>query len=824
VERALQTPIVIDDRGPLPSIVERLSEDQGIPVEIDPGSVDAAEFAYIQPRWGLQTLRTFLRRVSREWGLVYGVDADWVVIMSKERAEKIYWTWNYPISDLWGLDAPRLIEAIRALIAPDSWESAGTKASISASPADAPTSLVVTQTCSAHWQLDQLFRLLRRFPEGSNGLAIGLSDESVKTADALQKSTPFDFIETPLLDVADYVADYQHCSYVVDGRVYATGPITIRSGRWDPLASVLTVLLEGIGLTYLVDDGCLVITTPKFASEQKLVRAYWVGQLYEHGCAGDVDSAWFVQAVTTCVAPKSWRQPEKWFQTGGWGTAVPLQIGERSPRSPRFTLLLVVQTYAAQEEIARLLGEVKSRSAQSAMSHTMAVRDFARRASAGSMRSTLNKVLDEREFVETPLYDVLEFLADCCFEIRDTRSSRTYRNSTIYLDWPALREAGVDVAAPITVDLRNATVRSALRLVLRPFDLTYVVRDGLLFVTTPERANRHVARVYPVADLVEGEGGERCDVGQLARLVEALAARLQPDEDPGAVLARPEGLRALLVVRQTDRLHETMDDMMYALRIINAMAKGEKRPEDKSPESRIRAALNAPTDLEFTNARLADVVESLKKRLDIPIVFDPWPPAVGGIDREASVTISRKGIPLRDGLRDMLKQPNLAFLVADEVLQITTPEIAAERRWTEVYRVDAAAEKRIAGLREKVEGTVLIPLGKYKALVVTSNYEQHEKVVQELGPPISREPFAYFPKEPAPEPKKASPGPGGAAPDPFAGLKKEPPRPAAPAPPGAVPDPFAPSASPKKASPPPTAPAPPRGAPDPFAPPSSPKK
>ncbi|MCH8044392.1 MAG: VWA domain-containing protein [Planctomycetes bacterium] len=94
------------------------------------------------------------------------------------------------------------------------------------------------------------------------------------------------------------------------------------------------------------------------------------------------------------------------------------------------------------------------------------------------------------EFLETPLSDVVEFLEDL-------------HSIEIELDTTVLEEAGVGPDTLVTRNLKGITLRSALRLMLRDLDLTYVIRDEVLLITTPDEANTQLStKVYPVADLV----------------------------------------------------------------------------------------------------------------------------------------------------------------------------------------------------------------------------------------------------------------------------------------------------------------------------------
>jgi hypothetical protein len=79
--------------------------------------------------------------------------------------------------------------------------------------------------------------------------------------------TQFDFIETPLQDVVDYLKDLHHIEIQLDQKALAAAgvstdmPITV-SLRGVALRSALRLVTRDLGLTYLVGDGYLLITTP----------------------------------------------------------------------------------------------------------------------------------------------------------------------------------------------------------------------------------------------------------------------------------------------------------------------------------------------------------------------------------------------------------------------------------------------------------------------------------------------------------------------------------------------------------------------------------
>jgi hypothetical protein len=103
----------------------------------------------------------------------------------------------------------------------------------------------------------------------------------------------------------------------------------------------------------------------------------------------------------------------------------------------------------------------------------------------------LEKKVDSLDFRETPLRDVLNQLKDK-FDI------------PIVPDMKALDDAAIDLDATlINQSISGISLRSALRLILGNIDLTYMVKDEVLQITTRDKATETlITKVYPVGDLV----------------------------------------------------------------------------------------------------------------------------------------------------------------------------------------------------------------------------------------------------------------------------------------------------------------------------------
>ena len=95
------------------------------------------------------------------------------------------------------------------------------------------------------------------------------------------------------------------------------------------------------------------------------------------------------------------------------------------------------------------------------------------------------------DFINVPLLDVIE-------RIRDDY------DIAVQFDNRALEDLGIDSAQPITINLKSVSLRSALCLILRDLDLTFMIKDEVLLITTIDEAEVALSsRVYPVLDLVK---------------------------------------------------------------------------------------------------------------------------------------------------------------------------------------------------------------------------------------------------------------------------------------------------------------------------------
>lgn len=112
---------------------------------------------------------------------------------------------------------------------------------------------------------------------------------------------------------------------------------------------------------------------------------------------------------------------------------------------------------------------------------------------SSSNEKRIQKALTETtevSFTDNPLEEALNYLEDL-------------HHIEIWIDKQALQDEGVATDQQVTLVMTGISLRSALRLILEPLGLTYIIEDEVMKITTQAKADEKMStRVYPVADLV----------------------------------------------------------------------------------------------------------------------------------------------------------------------------------------------------------------------------------------------------------------------------------------------------------------------------------
>lgn len=321
----------------------------------------------------------------------------------------------------------------------------------------------------------------------------------------------------------------------------------------------------------------------------------------------------------------------------------------------------------------------------------------------------------------------------------------------VEFDVTALDELGIGTDSPIELTLDDEVpAATALRLVLDSIDpeVTWMVRDDVVLVTTREVEDEHpTIKLYDVADLAgcsSGLPGDYCDADGV---IELITTTIDPDtweesggsgrvaefESPGLAVigvttrhevhARIEALlaslrslrhrgierrRAVVSLKQPKTLKKFHDHGWPEVK--SAAVNSPKCSDRKTPlptphaniemgvapseaEKRILSRLDQLVDVSQAadeDASLEDWIEFLSDLSSLSIQFDYTALEELGVSVDEPVAIHvAEDISLRSALRILLTKidPELTFMIKNDLLTITTKEVESESLITRVFDV-----------------------------------------------------------------------------------------------------------------------------------------
>jgi len=230
-----------------------------------------------------------------------------------------------------------IIEQITELIAPRTWEDVGGPGSVA--PASASL-LVIRQSHSVHRRIAERFAKRLAWVRVPAAAAGGDALEA-----ALAAQTNAEFVDTPLEEIVNYLADLRRINVALDrtaldgAGVDARSPITFSAAGF-PLADILDLMLLDLELAWIVDKGRVLITTPEEAETRMQVATHAIGGI--RGASADA----VADALRRTIAPATWSR------VGGSGRI------QESGRGK----LAVRQSYPVQRQIRLLLAELEAAS------------------------------------------------------------------------------------------------------------------------------------------------------------------------------------------------------------------------------------------------------------------------------------------------------------------------------------------------------------------------------------------------------------------------------------------------------------------------------
>ncbi|QEG01267.1 hypothetical protein Mal15_53430 [Stieleria maiorica] len=160
----------------------------------------------------------------------------------------------------------------------------------------------------------------------------------------------------------------------------------------------------------------------------------------------------------------------------------------------------------------------------------------------------INAALDDQttiQFIETPLAEAMQTLS-------------AQHDIPIVIDHRALEEIGLDANAGTSIALTNVSLRSALRLMLRDLELTYLIKDEVMQITTVEAAEDNlIVEMYVLPANLAAKSND---------VIKVLTATVVPDT--WETLGGPSTAMAIdhvLVVSTTSDVHDRAERFLAML-------------------------------------------------------------------------------------------------------------------------------------------------------------------------------------------------------------------------------------------------------------------
>lgn len=458
--------------------------------------------------------------------------------------------------------------------------------------------------------------------------ALALSPRE-KVEKALNKVISVNFVEMPLSNVIEHLRKELNLEIQLDRKALADSAASsdtpINCNLHDITArSILRLMFRALDLTYVTEDEVLVITTSDVAAKKLRTVVYPVDDLIGGTNAFGEPTSNYASLMNVL---ENTINLDSWDQVGGNGSVMPLD-GK----------LVISQRDDIHEQIAgflaaaRQLKELPSDAALPAPIHIGRSDSPATLAVRKALQQTL-----PLEFTETPLTDVCAFL-------------RNQLKIEVQLDTKALEFSAIAFETPVTFKSKTASLGTALRLMLRDLDLTYITKDEVLLITTIEKAGTELNLVaFPIHDFVTASPDPFAVFQKLLNLVTTSVQNDRWDEVGGVCSITPVRTANAFLVLGDEQVLADVEELFKNLRL----APTKNANIVAAPKLQIRMYRVLRQEPQPTPAREVDKPKPAEARKDVQ------PQRLGAGHAPSSPTtvfISAAGQPTIDEIIAMIQE------------------------------------------------------------------------------------------------------------------------------------------------------------------------
>lgn len=253
-----------------------------------------------------------------------------------------------------------------------------------------------------------------------------------------------------------------------------------------------------------------------------------------------------------------------------------------------------------------------------------------------------------------------------------------------------LEDVGLGLDTPVNFQLAEVSGETLLRLLLKQYDLTYVIEaEGIVF-TTPEEAEQNVpARFYNIDGIIPGPNRDYDSITDLVSTI------IDPESwDVGSGPSSIVGYQNGLILQQTLEVHQKIEALLAVLREAKNLPANNYptkamivSPSGLASTEILEKLHRTKINLEVDQMPLIDVADFLEKQTSVPFTVDSRALEDIGATPELFVDLSLHDASVHHALEVLAEQYNLAWLTYGEVVVITTPEEAESDLEVRVYPV-----------------------------------------------------------------------------------------------------------------------------------------
>jgi len=186
----------------------------------------------------------------------------------------------------------------------------------------------------------------------------------------------------------------------------------------------------------------------------------------------------------------------------------------------------------------------------------------------------LKMTIQKFNFSDVDLKDVISFV-------------REYTGTNVVVRWKVLQSIDVGPGLKVSMDLRDVTVETALKTMLRDVSLpvvnltlTYAIKDGVLVISTSQDLNKNTTVVYDVSEIVEG--AEESDIIGLTNSLVPLEV----------VLGDVQLVKGSLIVSADASQHEKIREMIDQVKKNTSSSPPSARAMAKQSQEQIKTIVS----------------------------------------------------------------------------------------------------------------------------------------------------------------------------------------------------------------------------------------